>query len=58
MSRLEQSSLLFTELMGIQLPESYYQLPFQNLISNFPCHDQPIEENVGPKAFHPSFDDD
>ena len=34
----------FTESMGIQLPESYYQPLFQHLCSNFSSHDQPIKE--------------
>ena len=44
MTRMEQSSLLFTESIGIQFPHVIFQLPFQHLASNFPTHDQPIEE--------------
>ena len=30
---------------GYNFPESYCHPPFQHSVSNFPSHDQPIEEN-------------
>jgi len=43
-TRLEWSSPLFTESVGIQLPRSYSQPPYQQPASYTPYQDQPIEE--------------